>query len=229
MRRPRERFAEQKRRGEVRLRERTRSLQPMAKHAVVCQRHAPMSTRTNPWAGWTTTLLVVNGILALADVAQAAWDLHLLAEASEGAFRVEPDLRAAAKRRELLEWAVLAALLGTAPVFLAWFHRAYANLEQKRTTAGRAVLHWFIPIAQLVLPYRSAREILGTRGNDTVEWTVFTWWTTWLSAGLFELLSGMAIRGGELTNATQLHLLSSTCAVFAAFSGARFVWKASRR
>lgn len=187
-----------------------------------------MSTR-NPWAGWTTTLLIVNGLLALVDLGQAAWDLQLLAEASEGAFRVEPDLRAAAGRRELLHWAVLALLLGTAPVFLAWFHRAYSDLETKRTTAGRALLHWFIPLGNLYLPYRSAREIAGIAGNDAAGWTVFVWWISWLSAALFEQLSGMAIRGGELTQATQLHLLASLCAGIAGFAGARFVWNASRR
>lgn len=171
-------------------------------------------------------MLIVNGILALADLGQAAWDLHLLAAASEGAFRVEPELRAAANRRELLHWAVLAALLGTAPVFLAWFRRAYAGLERARTTAGWALLYWFIPIGNLYLPYRCAREIAG---NEGAGWTVFVWWTTWLCAALFEQLSGMAIRSGELTHATQLHLLSALCAGIAAFSGARFVWYASRR
>ena len=171
-------------------------------------------------------LLIVNGILALADLVQAAWDLHLLAEASQGAFRVEPELRAAANRRALLHWAVLAALIGTAPVFLAWFHRAYADLEEKRTTAGRALLHWFIPIGNLYLPYRSAREIAG---NDGGTWLVFIWWCTWLSAALCEQLSNLAIRAGELHEATQLHLVASAFAAIAAFCGARFVWNASRR
>lgn len=185
------------------------------------------------WARWTTTLLVVNGLLALADLVQAAWDLHLLAEAAEDAFRVEPDLRDAAKRRALLHWAVLATLIGTAPVFLMWFHRAYASLENARTSAGRALLHWFIPIGNLYLPYRSAQEIAektpSEPRNGVGGWTVFTWWSSWLCAALFEQLSSMAVRGGELDRATQLHLLAAVATAIAAFSGARFVWKTSRQ
>lgn len=52
----------------------------------------------------------------------------------------------------------------TVVVFLVWFSQAYANLKELRAndrqySTGWAVGGWFIPIANLVVPYNVAKEI----------------------------------------------------------------------
>ncbi len=75
-----------------------------------------------------------------------------------------------AKMAPLLQTALLtlvvsaAAGIPSAVLFLMWFHRVYRNLPALRnavltTTPGWAVGWWFIPVANLWMPYRIASEI----------------------------------------------------------------------
>jgi len=83
--------------------------------------------------------------------------------------------------------------------FLYWFYNAYENLSSfgtigLRSTPGRAVIYWFVPIIQLWKPYKAMQEIwkasnpnIHTSNNQ--EWhrnkrsyTILVWWIIfWLS------------------------------------------------
>ena len=139
-------------------------------------------------------LLVLDALLALADLGNGVVELGLLADleglaGDVGAAReAERALEAAGARRGLFGLLRVGALVLTAAPFLAWFHGAYARLRHlggpARTTPGWAVAGWFIPLGNLYLPYRAAREIEAGAGGGP--WGVFVWWTTWLGAALVD-------------------------------------------
>ncbi len=67
--------------------------------------------------------------------------------------------------------------------FLVWLHRVTAALRQAqgatRFSPGWAVGGWFIPLAQLVLPFLSMKDVW----DRTVKqngWVVALWWTTYV-------------------------------------------------
>lgn len=73
----------------------------------------------------------------------------------------------------------------TAVLFLAWWHRLYANLHALGardlfTTPGWAVAYFFIPILNLIRPYWIARDIWSEctlrDGRDAQRAQVIVWW-----------------------------------------------------
>lgn len=167
------------------------------------------------------TCLAANAIVAILDVGNTTFDLDLLGR-TEGisSLILEGELERAAARRALLYYATLGAMALAAVVFLPWFFRAYRNLAAleapHRSTPGWAVIGWFIPFGNFYLPYRSMQEIWKGAGNPGSTWTVFAWWTSWLSAALLERLSGLALRDGRLDDATALHLGGAALAALSA-------------
>ena len=83
------------------------------------------------------------------------------------------------------------------PVAVAiWMHRAYRNLPALGARApqwspGWAAAGWFVPLANLVMPYRVACELWD--GAAAPWWRrlplLETWWATWLASLLLGLLS----------------------------------------
>jgi hypothetical protein len=140
-------------------------------------------------------LLVVAGVV---DVAAALSSLQLLRLADEaqqiGAFTII-DLEAAENRHALIETVQLGAYVLAGIVFIAWFHRAYANLlavgvDRLRHRTGWAIGAWFIPIVSLVWPKRIADEIWRGSNPDTdageskVPSLYGAWWRTFIVGGI---------------------------------------------
>jgi hypothetical protein len=63
----------------------------------------------------------------------------------------------------MIQFAALAALIAVIVTFVQWFRRAYHNLDKagyhNEYTNGWAAGFWFIPIANLFIPYQMAKEI----------------------------------------------------------------------
>lgn len=113
--------------------------------------------------------------------------------------------------------------LGTAVVFLVWFHRVRCNGQVFRPdgfsqSAGWAIGGWFVPFANLFFPYRTARETWDAStqfapdgsfrqvsGAPVIAWwvalvagRVLDWvaWRKWWAAGTTE-----AVRAADVYNA----------------------------
>lgn len=129
-------------------------------------------------------------------------------------------------------------LIATAIAFLMWLYRAYRNLESLRVgkvefTAGWAVGWFFIPFANLIMPYRAVKELWlksdpDLRANNFFPTTssapvIGWWWGFWIVAGITGNLSGRIYAGAD--TASQLaagtwvgvasNLLEIVAAVFA--------------
>jgi hypothetical protein len=115
----------------------------------------------------------------------------------------------------VLVWAVIAlffaTLFGTVS-FLVWFYRAADNarvIGQRRllTTPWTAVLWWFVPLANLVRPYRAVKAVYWASETRSTNLTgdlvarspgIFPlWWGTWLvSAWLQNISARLSLADG---------------------------------
>jgi hypothetical protein len=133
-------------------------------------------------------------------------------------------------------------LLATAVVFIVWFHRVRVNGEIMRPdafsqTRGWAIGGWFVPIGNLFLPYRTAREIWTASTRFAPDGSlrvvsaapVNAWWAVWvlsaLSDRLFSALYGRAETPGALRDASAVGMVSDLLTVAAAVLAIVFVRK----
>ncbi|MDQ6885331.1 MAG: DUF4328 domain-containing protein [Candidatus Dormibacteraeota bacterium] len=109
-----------------------------------------------------------------------------------------PDPFYATFDQNALDWVVrfgdLPLLVLAAVSFLAWFARAYRNLpalggQNLQWSPRSAVLWWFVPLANLFMPYRIMAEIwkVSSEGRHALAGRVLllAWWLTWLAAQIF--------------------------------------------
>ncbi|WP_424217123.1 DUF4328 domain-containing protein (plasmid) [Streptomyces sp. BI20] len=136
----------------------------------------------------------------------------------------------------------LLCLIGTAAVFLVWFHRVRGNGQIFRPNAftqspGWAIGGWFIPFANLWLPLRTAREIwtASTRLDPTGTLVrtsttpVTAWWSLWIASIFASRVSGTfhdrADTPEALQEAAYLGILTDLISVAGAVCALLFVRK----
>jgi hypothetical protein len=159
-----------------------------------------------------TLLLVAYIVAALLSIGSGYMQLGLLERAGGGHTDFESVTEAhepisdeEAEANDLRELVVglllLAVFLFNVVAFLIWLHRAYSNLtalgnpKQKLDySPGWAIGAWFIPIINIVLPYRIVREIWAKsdpsiRTADDLQFTpaapsslLLAWWLVWVAA-----------------------------------------------
>ncbi|MGW0392749.1 DUF4328 domain-containing protein [Streptomyces sp. NPDC003042] len=134
------------------------------------------------------------------------------------------------------------ALLGTAVVFIIWFHRVRVNGGIFRPDAftqgpGWAIGGWFIPFANLVLPFRTAKQTwaastqLGPDGSPRTTSTapLTAWWTVWVVAALLDRVFAQMYKKAEtpesLRDASVVGFFSDLTMVAAAVLAILFVRK----
>ncbi|MFE3062341.1 DUF4328 domain-containing protein [Streptomyces roseus] len=133
-------------------------------------------------------------------------------------------------------------LLATAVVFVIWFHRVRVNGGIMRPDAfsqgrGWAIGGWFIPIGNLFLPYRTAKEIWTASTRSAPDGTfrevsaapVHAWWAAWvlsvLSDRLFSALYARAGTAEALRDASAVGMACDLLTVAAAVLAIVFVRK----
>lgn len=97
----------------------------------------------------------------------------------------------------------LLTLFGAASVFLVWLYRARRNVDglglalimPQRFSADWAVIGWFVPLANLVVPRRVVRDIVYSGAVDLdgrrtlVTRLVLPWWLLWLASNVTAAVS----------------------------------------
>jgi hypothetical protein len=78
--------------------------------------------------------------------------------------------------------------------FLVWIHRVFVAIRQTggttRWSPGMAVGGWFIPLANVVLPWLTVRDALRALGRPTA--LAGAWWLVWLLAMPLTMLHGLS-------------------------------------
>ncbi|MER6154954.1 DUF4328 domain-containing protein [Streptomyces sp. NPDC001868] len=130
--------------------------------------------------------------------------------------------------------------VGTAVVFVVWFHRVRVNAEVfepfgHRKKRGWAIGSWFVPVVNLWFPRRIALDCWDASGpwrKPRSHALVNTWWTLWLLS-LFagELGDRMYIRAEEVEEyrlAAQRMLFADSLEIVSAVFAALFVLALTR-
>lgn len=133
-------------------------------------------------------------------------------------------------------------LTATAVVFIIWFHRVRVNGEIMRPdafsqTRGWAIGGWFIPIGNLFLPYRTAKETWTASTQFAPDGSfrpvspapVTAWWVTWVSSLVLDRVSGYMYKRADtpeaLRDASAVAMVGCVATAAAAVLAVLFVRK----
>lgn len=181
-----------------------------------------MSRTTRALGVACVALLSVDALVAAMDALNVWGELQLLRD-EVSPFFAERAIADAAWRATMLGWADRGAMVATAACFVPFFVRLYEALPAPRQQARWAWLGWFVPIANLYVPWRIAKEIHAPNDPAAPAWPVFLWWSAWLSSRLLGLLGILASRQGDLDTLLLLDLAAASTTVLAALLGAYLV------
>ncbi|MET9464564.1 DUF4328 domain-containing protein [Streptomyces sp. NPDC006544] len=164
-----------------------------------------------------TALLCVCAALALAasGIGLYAWKLRgdLVADPRDS---VRESLEVAdSSLVPIGAWQLLTGL-ATAVVFLVWFYRVRCNGQVFRPdgfsqSTGWAVGGWFVPLANLFFPYRTAREIWDASTQHAPDGSyrptsgalVIAWWLTFVGGRTLDFLSSRKSLAAETAEAVR--------------------------
>ena len=139
------------------------------------------------------TLLWIVLALEIASLISACLQYNLIQTVANGGDISSEAADANDLRQQAIAIMYTLAYIGCAITFIAWFRRAYFNLNQKlylSQTDGWAAGSWFVPILNLFRPYQMMKELyVETRelllqkncspvnlGTTLLGW----WWTLWI-------------------------------------------------
>jgi Domain of unknown function (DUF4328) len=141
-----------------------------------------------------------------------------------------------------ITWAVLLTVTGI--VWLVWQHRSHANLHAAnlsglRTTPGWAVGWWLIPLANLVKPFQTVRELWKASGGEPEWWRLPTWpvigwwWASWIVTAILGRVAATLFRDARTVDAlgaaSRWSLATSAGTIVAAILAIRVVRSVMRR
>lgn len=195
--------------------------------------------------GLATATTVLLALSAAAALFLAGTGLYSGAVLRDGAY---PDAGAAESftlpdmLMALASFIPLPLLIATAALFIIWFHRVHRNAAVLNPGAitesgGWAVGSWFIPIGNLFLPYRTAKEIwaaslqLGPDGSYRPVSTapITSWWLLWVASliadRVYSVLYERSGTAAELSSAADAAAVQGLLSLAAALLAIRFVHK----
>jgi hypothetical protein len=203
----------------------------------------PLPART-PLAsrGLLAAVVAGLGLAALSDLFSVVAGIRLrnLAQGGSGFFTADQQkLEAAAELYEKAGMFQGTAYLACAVLFLCWFFRMRRTTglmapDQFRRGPGWAVGTWFIPLANLWMPYRIAMEMWmaatflphdgGQRQART--WPVNTWWALFVLGTLLNRYAGTSYKNAEtlqeVESAVGWYLVADITSVAAAAAAVHF-------
>jgi hypothetical protein len=156
-----------------------------------------MSIRpTRRIAGALVVLLGTQIVLLVAEAFALLYRIRLLGRVQAGGSMT----LAEADRADVLVitsvWVWLLVFVGTGIVWCVWQHRAQRNAIELASgglkfTPGWAVGWWFVPLANLVKPFETVRELWkashGVAWRSLNTWRVIGWWwALWLAGSALE-------------------------------------------
>ena len=139
----------------------------------------------------------------------------------------------------LLELGFVVIGVATVICFSKWNYRSYANLEamnvvDRRTTPGWAVGWYFVPFANLVMPFRVMKDLYnGSQGVpvQTSASVVNSWWVLWLmslalaiaSDAMMESFFDSQTTAKMMRQAVVVMIIAEAAAIYAALMAIKIV------
>jgi hypothetical protein len=174
-------------------------------------------------------LLVVTGLISCVSILYQLDLQALLDRLAAGRPVGSTEMQSADDRTALIDNLSLAAGVCTSIAFVAWFFRAYQNIERLgarglRVKPGWAIGSWFVPILNLFRPKQIMNDIwrasdpalpaAEARGwqHGAVPGLLHWWWAAFLIGGSASNMAGLTIETSATVPAQQS---AATLAVFA--------------
>ncbi len=105
---------------------------------------------------------------------------------------------------------MFAAMAATALLFLPWLYRSHARMRENglvvNWTPSQSLACWFIPILNLIRPYRVladfCRSVFGDSGDNGVKWVLSWWLSFWgvVVAGTVALIGTLGLKQSDIHN-----------------------------
>lgn len=149
-------------------------------------------------------LFALYAALCLTSILSSLFQIELLSRIAAHGSYTHAEARANDLRQLAVSAATVAVFVAALVLFFMWLHRSYRNLRALgnperaiNTTPGWVVAGFFIPFANLYLPFRAVREVWAlsdpqVRTKDDLMFQVpggsplvIIWWVVWLGAGIF--------------------------------------------
>jgi hypothetical protein len=186
-------------------------------------------------AQFASYALIAGIVVAVATILVSFWQIARLATGEVGS---EEDLTPADGAQILVGLLAIGVSIATIVLFLLWFHRVARNLaplgvRNQQYSPGWAVGSWFVPFANLFVPYRIAKEIWVKSDTNTETYGFLTsestvpgfmgvWWGFWIVSNIAQnaatRLSFRASSPADLTTSEWVsigaELLSIIAAIF---------------
>jgi hypothetical protein len=161
-------------------------------------------------AAWVVVLLAVAAVVAVAGVWVSGYRLVMALRARSGGFVAPSRVRAVDGALDTVAslWSLASLAAGLAWLF--WQHRAQANLRalgvaELRFSPGWAVGWWFVPFANVVMPFLTVRELWRASHPEAgaSDWQLRgsgpllpLWWACYLAQNAL-LYAGLQLEGPD--------------------------------
>jgi len=155
------------------------------------------------------TVMIVAGIMLVSDFFQ----LRLLQDIAHGDFVSDDAINSSDMRVQFIAIVYLGVYVTSAIMFIRWFRRAYYNLHQVENrlshTEGWASGGWFVPLANLWIPYRIMMELYDRTDRHLINKGVYGylkldsqvvgwWWGFWVILTIIDRISARMMRADDL-------------------------------
>ncbi|MGH2795391.1 MAG: DUF4328 domain-containing protein [Actinomycetota bacterium] len=159
-------------------------------------------------------MLAIAGVVSLAATFSSLAQANLVRRVQDGQGITFAEAQANDSRQNAIGTLELGMFLVTGIAWLMWQHRAHQNLErvsavgEVRFTPGWAVGWWFVPFANLVMPYKTMRELadISTRQEDPQERRslirkIAIWWCLFAISAVISRIAMVGFDGETLDGA----------------------------
>ena len=162
----------------------------------------PAGAGTAGWELATIALLAVALVVCVVSIVSTFREIALLVSVRTGGFITEATARSNDDRQRAIAQLLLVVFVITGLLWLIWQFRAHNVLRRRspsvRFTPALGVTWWFVPVANLVMPFKAMRELwVGRPENEmtsdekrapAVRW----WWATYLLTTMFSIAALIA-------------------------------------
>ena len=163
--------------------------QPYAPQPYIAQRYQSGHGRARA----VVTLLIAGAVISLLTIPSHILDMYVTPLGADQELADNPMALVALLLTAVLGLATVAVYIATVIMFLMWLYRASNNIaafgEPREYSAGWAVGSFFVPFANLAIPYRAVKEIWKKSDPSAEDSLLYTpsppgyfpaWWGFWI-------------------------------------------------
>jgi len=190
-----------------------------------------------------TVVLIVGAVISLLTIASHVLNLSVqpFVEAQEISDNVSGFFAQALKG--VLRLTAAAVYIATVVVFLMWLYRVSNNVaafgQPRQTSGGWAIASFFVPIANLFIPYQAIREIWNKSDPAAVNSLFYTasppgffpaWWGFWLASNVTSnIYFRMTLEEAPVKSSAAVGILSEVLSIAAAVFAIQVIKEIDRR